>query len=504
MGIIIRQSVKNAVWSYLGIVIGYINVGIIMPQFFDTAQIGLVQLFASVSLIFAQFGTLGFTSVINRLFPVFRNPQKIHNGFLFLALATGMIGFVLSVGGFFLLKPWIIETNIEKSPLLVDYLLLLLPLVFMRLLFSLLDNYNKILFDSVTGTFWLEFMHKVLNLVLIILFAFGWLNFSQFFYGYLVSMSIPVFPVIYVLIRRHHFSLLPHPEFLTKPLKKEIGSTMFYGFINGLAVVVVLNIDKVFVNQYLSLDEVGIFGVCALFASLIRVPYASISKIATGIIAEAWQRNDKAHIMEIYQKAALNQTVLGVLIFIGILSNMHNIFSILPPVYATGKWVLVIYSTGVLVNTILGMAGNITETSAYYRLNTVFVGLVLISQLLLSFWLIPRLGINGAAIATASTLILGALYPAVFQRIAFRIYGVSLKLMTICFIGIVSFALNFLLPRLPLISDVILRSSLVTIVFVGFVVWLKVSPDFNLTLSEMLMKIPVKRWLHTNRKNISQ
>lgn len=50
MGIIIRQSVRGAFWSYLGIVIGYINVGIIMPQFFDTAQIGLVQLFASVSL----------------------------------------------------------------------------------------------------------------------------------------------------------------------------------------------------------------------------------------------------------------------------------------------------------------------------------------------------------------------------------------------------------------------------------------------------------------------
>ena len=81
MGIIIRQSVRGAFWSYLGIVIGYINVGIIMPQFFDTAQIGLVQLFASVSLIFAQFGTLGFNSVVNRLFPHFRNQERKHNGF---------------------------------------------------------------------------------------------------------------------------------------------------------------------------------------------------------------------------------------------------------------------------------------------------------------------------------------------------------------------------------------------------------------------------------------
>jgi len=142
MGIIIKQSVRGAFWSYLGIGIGYINVGIIMPQFFDTAQVGLVQIFISLSLILSQFSTLGFTSVINRMFPVFRNPARQHHGFLFLALVTALIGFTLSAAGFYLLKPWIVESNIQKSPLLVDYLYLLLPLVLMRLLFTLLDNYN--------------------------------------------------------------------------------------------------------------------------------------------------------------------------------------------------------------------------------------------------------------------------------------------------------------------------------------------------------------------------
>ena len=492
MGIIIRQSVKGAFWSYLGIVIGYINVGIIMPQFFDTAQVGLVQLFASVSLIFAQFGTLGFTSVINRMFPRFRNPRHQHHGFLFLALVAGMLGFILVVAGFVLLHPWIVETNIEKSPLLVDYLWLLLPLVLMRILFTLLDNYNKMLYDAVTGTFWLEFMHKVINLVLILLFALGSIGFPLFFYGYLVSMSLPVVPVIIVLLRRKQFSLKPDPVFLTPALKKETGSVMAYGFVNGLAAILLVNVDKVFVNQYLSLSEVGIFGVCALFATLIKVPYNSISKIATGIIAEAWKRDDRAHITEIYRKSSLSQAIAGTLIFVGIMVNLHNVFDILPPVYSSGKWVLVIYSAGMLWITIIGLAGTITETSTYYRFTTIFQLVSVVVQFLLSFLLIPRLGITGAAIATIATLFLYFTSQAVLQKVVFGITGISRSIVVVLLFGVLGFVAGWLMPRLPLVADIVVRSGAVVLVFGGLVWISKIWPEANELTSHLLRKAGIR------------
>ena len=479
MGIIIKQSVRGAFWSYLGIAVGYINVGIIMPQFFDTAQIGLVQIFIAVSLIFSQFATLGFTSVINRMFPVFRNPQKQHNGFLFLAVVTGISGFALSLAGFFILKPWIIESNIEKSPLLIDYLFLLMPLVFMRLLFTLLDNYNKVLYDAVTGTFWLDFMHKVINLLLIIAFAIELINFHQFFFGYIISMSIPVIPVIYVLMRRNEFHLKPNLEILTQPVKKEVGSVMTFGFVNGLAAILMMNVDKIFVNQYLSLDEVGIFGVCALFATLIKVPYNSISKISVGIIAESWKRNDVAHIQEIYQKSALNQAIAGTLIFVGILVNLHNIFEILPPVYNNGKWVLVIYSAGMLLVTIIGMAATITETSKYYRVSTLFLLISVISQFILSYFLIPRYGITGAAVATIITLFINFGLQALLQRVAFGITGISIKILPVLLIGLISFGVGSLPPKMPLITDILLRSGLVSLLFGGMIYLSRISPETN-------------------------
>jgi O-antigen/teichoic acid export membrane protein len=479
MGIIIKQSVKGAIWSYLGIVIGFLNVGIIMPRFFHTSEVGLVQLFTSVSLIFAQFGTLGFNSVINRLFPVFRNRQEHHHGFVFLALVTGLFGFILCIVAFFILKPWIIASNADRSPLFVEYLWIMMPLVLLRLLFTLLDNYNKVLFDTVTSTFWMEFMHKVMNLVLILLYASGILNFSMFFYGYIISLSFPVVPVIYVLLKRGDFCLLPKMGFLNRSLFREVGWTMLFGFLNGIAGIMILNIDKVFVNQYLSLSEVGVFSVCALFATLIRVPYNSVSRIATGIIAEAWKRNDTAQIQDIYQKAALNQAIFGVLIFTGILVNLDNIFRILPSEYSGGRWVLIIYSAGILVNTILGLAGNITESSKYFKMNTLFGALVMISQFALSFWLIPRWNMIGAAVATSSTFILGGVYQALFQKFMFGISGFNMKIVAVLLIGLVSFIAGWLIPDIPVIWDIILKSGFVSVLFLGMIYFLKISDELN-------------------------
>lgn len=478
MGIIIRQSFKGTVFSYLGMVIGYINMGIIMPHLFDTAQIGLIQIFAAISLIFAQFSTLGFTSVINRLFPVFRNKETHHHGFLFLALLTGLIGFIVSIIGFYILKPNIIESNIEKSPLLVEYLYLLMPLVFMRLMFTLLDNYNKVLFDSVTGTIWMEFWHKFLNLILALIFAIGWINFRQFFFGYIISVSIPVFPLIFVLIKRGEFHFKLFIDFLKPDLRKEILTVLIFGLINGMAGIIIFNLDKILINKFLTLGEVGIFGVCALFATIIKVPFNSISKISIGIIAESWKKNDTSHIQEIYYKSALNQAIIGFLILIGMLVNLDNIFSILPENYSSGKMVLVIYSLGILASTVTGIGGNITETSRYFKFSTVSLGISIVLLIGLSILLIPWLGITGAALATASTLTLISIIRVIFLKVKFGFFCFDRKIIILFLITLISFSVGFFFPKLNnLIIDILIRSILVTVVYGSLVFVFRLSPE---------------------------
>ncbi|MGM0409102.1 MAG: hypothetical protein ACQERU_14065, partial [Bacteroidota bacterium] len=55
MGIIIRQSIKGSIWSYIGVGIGFITTAYLFPEYLTTDVIGLFGLLIAWSNLFAQF-----------------------------------------------------------------------------------------------------------------------------------------------------------------------------------------------------------------------------------------------------------------------------------------------------------------------------------------------------------------------------------------------------------------------------------------------------------------
>ncbi|WP_347841598.1 polysaccharide biosynthesis C-terminal domain-containing protein [uncultured Draconibacterium sp.] len=480
MGIIIKQSIKGGIWSYLGLLVGYVNVGVIMPNFFRTDQIGLMQLFLALSTLFSNFSSLGFTGVIHRMFPEFRNTKHNHHGFLFLLVSTGLFGFVLSTVAFFLFKDKIIAANAEKSPLLVEYIFLLIPLIFFRIFFFLLNNYNKVLYDAVTGAFWNDFIHKIINLSLIILFSVSVIDFREFFYGYLFSLSLPVIPLITVMYRRGEFTLTPDFGYLKKPLVKEMIIVAVFGLVNGLSGVVTTNLDKIFINKYLSLSEVGVFSVCALFATVINIPSRATANISTGILAQAWKSNDRNKIESIFKKASLNQTIIGTLILGGIIVNLKNIFQILPEIYSNGKWVVVLYSLAILIRVSTTTSGNIIITSKYYKIQSIIILSQILVSILLQIILIPLYGITGAALAVLLTIVYRTIVVLGFIRHKMGMFCYSVKHIFVLIIaGIVTFCIYKIPDFEMLIPNILLKSILLLVIYSLCILFFKISAELS-------------------------
>ena len=162
MGIIIKQSIKGSIWSYLGVAVGFVTTAYLFPNYLTTDTVGLFGLLLSWSLIFAQFSSLGFHGVTSRLFPYFRDKEKGHNGYLFIAFWVMLSGFILFLVFFWFFRPYLVESNLEKSKLFADYIDLLVPLTFFALLFVQLDTFNKLLYNAVFGTFLQEFLQRIL------------------------------------------------------------------------------------------------------------------------------------------------------------------------------------------------------------------------------------------------------------------------------------------------------------------------------------------------------
>jgi hypothetical protein len=65
----------------------------------------------------------------------------------------------------------------------------------------------------------------------------------------------------------------------------------------------------------------------------------------------------------------------------------------------------------------------------------------------------------------------------------YGIHGVTGKLLWVFVAGGLGYGVSLLLPQLPLIADILLRSALLTVVFTVIIYLLKLSPDFNTLLS---------------------
>ena len=60
MGKIKDQTIKGSIYSYLGVGLGFIISGLVLPKLLTTGENGLLNLLLAYSSLFAQFATLGF------------------------------------------------------------------------------------------------------------------------------------------------------------------------------------------------------------------------------------------------------------------------------------------------------------------------------------------------------------------------------------------------------------------------------------------------------------
>ena len=112
VGIIQKQSVYGLVLSYLGVILGFITTGYLMPKFLLEEEIGLLRVLVSYATLVAQFAGLGFSIVAVRMFPYFRNPKTNHHGFLGLFLIISMLGwFFVMILFHFYEKVFMIKDN---------------------------------------------------------------------------------------------------------------------------------------------------------------------------------------------------------------------------------------------------------------------------------------------------------------------------------------------------------------------------------------------------------
>jgi O-antigen/teichoic acid export membrane protein len=252
--------------------------------------------------------------------------------------------------------------------------------------------------------------------------------------------------------------------------------------IVGFHRILISRIDILIIPALLSTKAVGIYSIALFIGAIIDMPCRAVNQISTPIIAQAWARQDRGKIQEIYQKSSINQLMIGGLLFLGIWCNIQSVFEIMPKgdTYESGKYVVLFIGLTRLIEMAAGVSDVIVLHSRYYAFNTVLVIVLAILLFLTNLLLIPLFNITGAALATALSILIYTLAKCSFLWFKFRLQPFSGKSLWTAAVILTVFMVVHYVPKVhPPFFDILLRSLLIVIIFVPTMTWIGVSEEFN-------------------------
>ncbi len=481
MGIVQRQGITNSIITYAGIVIGFVSLLIVQPHFLTTEEIGLTRVLFSFSALISTFMPFGMNSITLKYFPYFRNRDKGHYGFFGFMLLLPLVGFIIIGLIILALKDFIISQYIDQSKLFTEYFIYVFPLTFFLALISVLNAYSYSLFKTSFPALLNDVMIRLVSILLFTLYFIKVVDRDQFVFLFTSIYGLQLIVlIIYIFIIDK-----PKLQIDAAFLKNQNPQEMFkYGLLLSFAALSSLGLkylDVVMLGKFVPLSLVGIYAISAFIPTVIEAPLGALEKIGIASISQAWAKNDMQVIREIYFKSSKYLFLLGGLLFLGINLNIDSLYKLMPGEdFALGKYVVLIISTGTLINMATGINDSIIYTSSKYIYGTYLLILLFVIAVINNLIFIPRFGIEGAALATALSAFIFNFLKFIFIWKSFHLQPLGKHTLLILLNILLCWGAVYFIPHFQnAIADIILRSAITIIFYCILTFILKIIPEFH-------------------------
>ncbi|MEX2513005.1 MAG: oligosaccharide flippase family protein [Cyclobacteriaceae bacterium] len=473
-----RQSIITTIFSYTGVVVGYVNLLWLFPLILEAEQIGLFKTIQDMGLLLVPFAQLGLGHGITRYFP--KIPKHQH-AFFTLSLFLAIIGFLLVMVLFLVFKENIIKAYAENAPELIDFLAVVLFITFFAMLFSILESFSRSYVKVAFPTFLKEVFQRIGILISVLANYMDWISFEGMLWSlagiYLVSVLLMGGYIGRLKIFKFDFHWFRFPE----NFKKDFLQYSLITLLGTAGAMLIMKIDSLMVSSMIGLNANAVYSIGFAIAVVIEMPRRAISQVAMPIISEKFAANLLSDIDEIYKKIAIHQLLICLLIFILIWVNIDNLYYFVPnrEIYQAGKWVVLLIGLGKLSDVIFSVNGEIIVFSRFYLFNITATVLMCLAVILLNLLFIPIYGIEGAAFASLIAMFFYNLLKFFYIKFRLGFNPFTFNIGRILVLGLVSWSVSqFLIPKMEMvILDILLRSSLVTGVYLILAYFWKISPE---------------------------
>ncbi len=503
MGVIIRQSIKGTIYTYIGAALGFVTQFFIVTKYLDPEVIGLTKVFYEVGTLCAGFALLGIVSSGMRFFPYFKDERTQNHGFLFYYLLIPFIGTLLVSLIYCLCKTPIVGFFSAKSAAFTDFFYLVVPLIFILTFWQAFETYSNINLRIAFPKWVREVLLRILLLVAYLLFAFHYIGLSTLLIALLVAYGMCMLADTMYVSRTTPFSIKHDSSFITKELRNKFLKYSGFLLLSVVTGNIISQLDIFMLSSLKGLYSAGVYTIAFYMANIIDMPSRSISAISTPLAAEALKNGDFHKANQLYQQVSLHQLMASGFIFLLIWVNMDNIYAIIPngETFAEGRYVVLFLGLSKLISTTLVFGGVLIQFSRYYYWSLFISAFLTIVTIVTNLYFIPRMGISGAAFASLITCVISYSYQQfIVQR---KVHGNPFTRNTLILILllIILWGINLFIPSLTSRSpwlDLSIRTLLIGCSGLLLVYKLNISNEVTKVIGQTLHLTK----LFSNRKNI--
>jgi O-antigen/teichoic acid export membrane protein len=176
--------------------------------------------------------------------------------------------------------------------------------------------------------------------------------------------------------------------------------------------------------------------------------------------------------------------------FLLIWLNIDDILHILPEKFQSGKYVVLFIGLSQVVNLACGLNGLIIINSKYFKADLLFNVVLLTFIVITNILLIPKMGIDGAALASLLSIIIHNIIKLIYIYVKIKIQPFDFKSIKLFLISVLVYFIIQLTPMIEnSILSVILKTILVLSIFIPLVISMKISNDINDFYKNLILKI---------------
>lgn len=485
MGIVLNQSIKNTVITYIGFAIGAINTLYMYVNFLGDTYYGLVGYILSAANIMMPLMAFGVHNTLVKYFNEYKTEEEKSQFLTFVLFLPLLLILPFSLIGYFGYNQ-IAAILSDENPIVYDYVWQI-PIIGLCMgYFEIFYAWVKVHMQSVLGNFIKEVFLRILISLSLFAVYFDWITPKEFVY---TLMGIYLFTMI--LMKWFAFKVrFPSLKFKIPVNSKAIVIYSLFIILTGGIANLFLEIDKFMLNNYVKIENIAYYSVAIFIATVIAVPSRAMHQITYPITAKLMSENKHDELNDLYKKTSITLQIVGGLIFLGILVNINQLYLLLPKEYSGGIFVVFTIGLSKYFDLILGNNNAIIFNSKYYR-TVLFLGVLLVTlTIILNMIFIPLYGLKGTAFATLISITLYSLSKLLFVVKKMRLFpftqktSVAFGILIVCFLGF--YFWDF--PFHPIIN-IALKSMLVTIVYLFASYKFKLSVNINEVIDTLLGKI---------------